>query len=277
MRTGAELTDLLDREQARDGLRRQESCRKVAFLFTGSGSQYVGMGAALYHRFPEFRAQVDECDALFAVHLGRSIADIMFGRAPDAEELLDRTRYTHAALFTLEYALAALWLSWGVRPTELIGHSVGEIVAATVAGVFSLADGVAFLDTRARLIESIPVPGGMAAVAAPAERVAPLLARWPDLGIGAINAPDQCVVSGAADSLDEAIAVLRDQDLTVTPLKVSSGFHSPLIARIAAELRAALEGMALQRTGADHRVQPDRRGGGAGHDQHAGVLGPPRR
>jgi len=249
VRTAEELTDLLDSlldaAQARDGRRRQESYRKVAFLFTGSGSQYAGMGEALYRRFPEFRTQVDRCDALFSVHLGRSIADIMFDRVPDAAELLDRTRYAHAALFTLEYALAALWRSFGVRPTALIGHSVGEIVAATVAGVFSLTDGVAFLDTRARLIESIPVPGGMAAVAAPAERIAPLLVRWPDLGIGAINAPDQCVVSGAADSLSEAATVLREKDLTVTSLKVSSGFHSPLIAGISAELRAALERMEL--------------------------------
>ncbi|WP_240799939.1 type I polyketide synthase [Streptomyces sp. A1277] len=214
--------------------------RKVAFLFTGSGAQYTGMGRSLYASSPEFRRHVDACDALFTAHLGRSAAAVMFGEVPDAAEMLARTPYTHAALFTLEYALAQLWLSWGVRPSVLIGHSVGEIAAATVAGLFTLADGIAFLTARAALIESVSRPGGMAAVSAPAREVAPLLAAWSDLAVAADNAPQQCVVSGATASLDAAVAALRERGWNVTPLRVAAPFHSPLMAEVSEQLGKAL-------------------------------------
>jgi acyl transferase domain-containing protein len=245
VRDAGELDKLLDRQAA--AIARNERTgggyRKSAFLFAGSGSQYVGMGHPLYRQFPLFRRHVDECDELFARHLGRSIADIMFGRAPDAAKVLDETVYTHAALFTLEYSLARLWLSWGIRPNVLIGHSVGEVIAATVAGLFTLPDGIAFLTARARLIESAPGPGGMAAVAAYAAEVEPLLADRPDVAIAAVNSPQQCVVSGAADSVTEVAGTLRARGLTVTPLQVSAAFHSPLLAGVADRLGEVFAGI----------------------------------
>jgi acyl transferase domain-containing protein len=237
-----QLTAQLERWSApaqEDG--KPDNYRKTAFLFTGSGAQYVGMGRALYQASPVFRRHVDECDALFAPILGRSVSAVMFGQAPDAEETLARTSYTHAALFTLEYALAKTWLLWGVRPSVLIGHSVGEIVAATVAGLFSLADGVTFLAARAALIESVSQPGGMAAVSAPAAEVAAVLTAWPDLSVAADNAPQQCVISGGSASLVQAVDALRDQGREVTPLRVAAPFHSPLMAEVSERLGKVLE------------------------------------
>ena len=240
VRTRDELLALLD-----TGAQAHPARREVAFLFTGSGSEHAGMGRPLYDRFPEFRTRVDECEKLFFVELGRSITDVMFGRVPDATAVLAQTRFAHAALFTLEYALACLWRSWGVRPAVLIGHGVGELVAATVAGVFSPADAAAFLSARARLIESVATPGGMAAVAAPADQVAAVVGQCPGLAIAAVNSPRQCVVSGSTDALMAAFMHLTRLGVHVRPLQVATGFHSPVLAEIAEGLRAALDGVEL--------------------------------
>jgi len=238
VRDTGELVALLDRGAAAvtGEPRWQADARKTALLFTGSASQYPGMGAGAYSRFPMFRQCVDDCDELFTPHLGRSVRALMLGTDPDSGALLRDTVPAHAALFTLEYSLTRLLMSWGVRPNVLIGHSVGEIIAATVAGLFPLPDGIAFLTARARLIESVSVRGGMAAVSAPTDRVAPVLADWPLLSIAAINSPAQCVISGEADALARVVTILRDRGETVTPLNVSAAFHSPLMEEVAKPL-----------------------------------------
>ncbi len=213
--------------------------RKVCFMFTGQGAQYAGMGADLYRRFPVFRRYVDECDELFSAELGRSVRDQLLGEVEDPKEI-DQTWLTQSALFTVEYALARLWMSWGVRPNVLIGHSIGEVVAAAVSGLFSLPDAVRLVAARGRLMQSVSAPGGMAAVQAPAEEVEPLLAGRPDLALAAVNGPGQCVISGGQDNLDAVVAILKEQGLRVDRLAVSHAFHSPLMTEVFEEFRAAI-------------------------------------
>ncbi|HEV2344623.1 MAG TPA: type I polyketide synthase [Actinocrinis sp.] len=214
----------------------------IAFLFTGQGSQYPGMGAALYRRYPVFRRHVDECDALFAPALGRSIRELMFTPAADgAEREIDQTGYTQPALFTLEYSLARLWMSWGVRPTVLLGHSIGEIAAATIAGLFTLPDAVTLVAARARLMQSVTAPGGMVAIRAGVAEVAPLLAQHPDLGVAGVNSPEQTVVSGGRDALAAFAERLKERGLSAKPLAVSHAFHSPLMAEVYDEFREAIK------------------------------------
>ncbi|MFG2624645.1 beta-ketoacyl synthase N-terminal-like domain-containing protein [Streptomyces sp. NPDC048473] len=237
------LADRADRAD-RPATAKPEAIRKAVFLFTGQGAQHPGMGLALYGRHPLFRRTVDELDELFTPHLGRSIRELMFGRTEDAGEL-HRTRYTQPALFVLEYALARLWLSWGVRPSAVIGHSIGEVVAAAVAGLFTVPDAVRLVAVRARLMDSVTAPGGMAAVGADAETANALVEPYDDLAVAAYNAPTQCVISGGAASLDAATAGLSAKGVRVKRLPVSHAFHSPLMGAVTEEFRAAFDDIAF--------------------------------
>ncbi|GLX17161.1 type I polyketide synthase [Streptomyces lavendulae] len=218
--------------------------RKCAFLFSGQGAQYAGMGAELYRRFPVFRAEVDACGALFSDRLDASVRDLLTGAASDGG-LIHRTQYTQPALFTFEYALARLWTAWGLKPNVLIGHSIGEVTAATFAGLFSLPDAVRLVATRARLMQSVRTPGGMAAVSLPVAEVEPMLAHRPGLAVAAVNAPGQCVVSGEAGQLGGLGEELAAAGVRVERLSVSHAFHSPLMAEVFEEFRAEMAGIAF--------------------------------
>ncbi|MBM7776561.1 acyl transferase domain-containing protein [Actinokineospora baliensis] len=196
---------------------------RVAFLFSGQGSQYAGMGRELFEGEPVFRRAVLEC------------AEIL-GEPPLFEGRdLDRTATTQPALFVVEYALAAMWESWGVRPDVVLGHSVGGIVAACVAGAFSLADGLAFVTERARLMQAQPA-GVMVAVRAGEDAVSTTVARFPLVAVAAVNAPGEVVLSG---DREQVAAALDELGLQGKYLPVSHAFHSPLMAPIADGLRAA--------------------------------------
>jgi len=201
----------------------------VVFLFAGQGSQYPQMGRQLYESEPTFRRAIDQCDELLRPHVDRSIRETIYPE-PGAATPLDQTVYTQPALFALEYALAQLWRSWGVEPAAVIGHSLGEDVAACVAGVFSLEEGLELIATRGRLMQALPQDGEMYAVFAEDARVAAAIARFAsDVTVAAVNGPSQVTISGRRDRVRQVVAALQEDGVKTRPITASHAFHSPLM------------------------------------------------
>jgi acyl transferase domain-containing protein/NADPH:quinone reductase-like Zn-dependent oxidoreductase len=214
---------------------------RIAFLFAGQGAQHAGMARALYDAEPIFRAALDRCAAIADPLLPRPLREVIFA----ADGPLDQTQYTQPALFAVEYALAELWRAWGVTPDVLIGHSVGEYVAACLAGVFSLEDGLRLIVERGRLMQSLPPGGAMAAVFAGEGAVREELARHAEVSIGAVNGPEQTVISGAAAAVDAACASFAARGVRCQRLPVSHAFHSPLVEPILDRFEQAAAAVSL--------------------------------
>ncbi|MFD4481040.1 beta-ketoacyl synthase N-terminal-like domain-containing protein [Streptomyces sp. NPDC058471] len=218
--------------------------RRLGWLFTGQGSQYAGMASELAASEPVFAAALAECVAALDPYLEEPLGPVLEGTGGGDVNRINRTGFTQPALFAVEYALARMWESWGVRPSALIGHSLGEITAACVAGVHSLQDAAKLITARARLMEALPAGGVMETLVCDEETVRAAIAdagRANDVSVAAVNGPTDVVLSGPVAEVGEVVELLAAQGVKHRPLAVSHAFHSPLMAPMLAEFRAVTE------------------------------------
>ena len=217
--------------------------RSCVLLFSGQGSQYVGMARGIYEAEPSFRADVDRCCEALAPHLGFDLRTLLLGeRSVEADARLTATAAAQPALFVVEYAVARLWMRWGVRPAALIGHSVGEIVAACLAGVFALDDALSLVAARGRLMQALPL-GAMLAVPLGEHELRSLLTDG--VSLAAANAPTLSVVSGAFDAIAALEQTLTARGLTARRLETSHAFHSDMMSPAADAFRGEVARITL--------------------------------
>ena len=218
----------------------ESGTRSVAFLFSGQGAQYPQMARELYELEAPFREQVDQCAEILRPYLHLDLREVLYPseqHVAEAQERLKQTSLTQPALFVVEYALAKLWMQWGVRPQAMLGHSIGEYVAACLAGVFSLEDALKLVALRGRLMQELPA-GAMLSVALSEKELQEYLTS--SLSLAAINGERSCVVSGPTPEIDELEKRLVAQDISCRRLQTSHAFHSammePVLERFAAEV-----------------------------------------
>lgn len=224
---------------------------RIAFMFTGQGSQYAGMGGELYKTHPAFRDALDDCSNLFAPYREHSIRDLILAAADDADAgaLLNQTQYTQPALFCIQVALVQLYRQLGIRPDCIVGHSIGEVAGVWAAGGLSLADAVVLVEARSRLMQSVTQRGAMASVKADVQTVRKLLREaGTDCEIAGCNSPVDTTITGEAEVVARACVYLQQHELRVTPLNVSHAFHSKHMESVQGEFAAAIKNLEFRKT-----------------------------
>ncbi|RCJ40972.1 polyketide synthase [Nostoc minutum NIES-26] len=222
------------------------SNRPVILMFSGQGAQYVNMARELYEVEPIFRQQVDVCADILKPHLGLDLRQLIY---PSEQEIatasaqLQQTAIAQPALFVIEYAIAKLWMQWGVRATGMIGHSIGEYAAATLAGVFSLEDALALVTARGEMMQLLP-PGSMLAVPLPEKDVQPFLGK--ELSVAAINSPSTCVVSGRTEAIEALQIYLGSKGIDCRLLHTSHAFHSQMMEPVLASFQERVKKVSLK-------------------------------
>ena len=245
--TADELTEKLRADAtALTQKRTGEQPDEVVFMFPGQGAQYLNMGRALYESEPVFRQAIDTCADLLNANLPIDIRQVIYPETAnsEAELLLKNTRYTQPALFVTEYAMARLWMSWGIEPSVFCGHSIGEFVAAHLAGVFSLPDALTLIAARGKLVSELP-RGSMLSVRLAAGRVEEMLPKT--LSVAAINSHSLCVVAGPDEHIADFARLLDERDIPNQPLVTSHAFHSMMMGPIVGDFAKVVAGVALSR------------------------------
>ena len=235
----------------------------------------MNMGRGLYESEPVFRSQVDECAEILQPHLGKDLRTILYPSDEDAaaaQDELTQTAITQPALFVTSYALAKLWEHWGIEPDAMIGHSLGDYVAACLAGVFTRDDALALVARRARLMQDLP-SGAMLAVRATPDEIGPFLG--PSVSIAGLNAPKLTVISGDHEAVSSVAEELESRGLAARRLATSHAFHSPMMEPIVERFARDRRASAAQRAADAVRLEPDRRLDHRRAGHRPSVLGTP--